>query len=73
MARPMYVWAHADPHLLLAGLEGLAASQRSEKMWMEHRVSCRDDYTPTFSGQPLTLPASDDDGLGRNPMWAAQV
>lgn len=30
------------------GLEGLAASQRSEKMWMEHlylnrwRVSCRD-------------------------------
>lgn len=59
---------HLDP-----GLEGLAASQRSEAMWMKHCVSCRDDYTPTSSGQPLTLPVSDDDGLGRNPMWAAQV
>lgn len=62
------------------GLEGFAASSevpedvdRAPCVCVDGCVSCRDDTTPTPSGQPSHTPASGDDGLRRNPMWAAQV
>lgn len=70
----------ADLHLLLAGLEGLVASQRFREHMDGTLCICIDNVCPAGMATPLhpltslqTLPESDDDGLGRNPMWAAQV